>query len=327
VVAAARRSELTTGDVAMFVAAVAGVQTALDGVVRGVALTHQQLTLFGHYVDVLLVASDIPVAIRPVPLAPLRRGVEFRDVWFRYGEDHPWVLRGVNLTIPYGRAVALVGLNGAGKSTLVKLLCRLYDPTRGSITWDGVDLREVDPARLRDRISAVFQDHMNYDLTAAENIALGDLTALHDLDRVRAAAVRAGAHETLATLPRGYDTPLTRLFDADEVGVVLSGGQWQRVALARAFVRDGRDLMILDEPTSGLDPQSEHDLHASIGRYRAGATSLLISHRLSAIRDADTIAVLDDGVIREYGDHIALMAAEGAYAQLFRLQAEGYTLS
>jgi ATP-binding cassette subfamily B protein len=248
-------------------------------------------------------------------------------VWFRYSEDHPWVLRGVNLTIPYGRAVALVGLNGAGKSTLVKLLCRLYDPTRGSITWDGVDLRRVDPARLRDWISAVFQDHMNYDLTAAENIALGDLTALHDLDRIHAAAVRAGAHDTMATLPRGYDTPLTRIFDADEMGVVLSGGQWQRVALARAFVRDGSDLMILDEPTSGLDPQAEYDLHASIGRYRVGATSLLISHRLNAVRDADTIAVLDDGVVCEHGDHVTLMAANGTYARLFRLQAEGYASS
>ena len=260
----------------------------------------------------------------------LRQGVELRDVWFRYSDDHPWVLSGVSLTIPYGRAAALVGLNGAGKSTLVKLLCRMYDPTRGRILWDGVDLRDIPPAALRERISAVFQDHMNYDMTARENIALGDVRSLDRPEAIRAAAGRAGVHDKLAALPNGYDTLLTRMFFSEsdkadpETGVVLSGGQWQRLALARAFVREGRDLMILDEPSSGLDPEAEHQVHARMREYRMGRTSLLISHRLSAVRDADLIAVLDGGRIIEQGTHETLLEADGHYARLFRLQAAGY---
>jgi ATP-binding cassette, subfamily B, bacterial len=224
----------------------------------------------------------------------------------------------------------LVGLNGAGKTTLVKLLCRMYDPTRGQILWDGVDLRDVPPEALRERISAVFQQHMDYDLTAAENIGLGDLPALDDRARLEEAASRAGVGDKLAALPRGYDTLLTRMFyseaDKDDpgTGVVLSGGQWQRLALARAFVRDGRDLMILDEPSSGLDPQAEHEIHNRMREYRTGRTSLLISHRLNAVRDADLIVVLDGGRIVETGEHEPLLASGGHYARLFRLQAAGY---
>jgi ATP-binding cassette subfamily B protein len=264
----------------------------------------------------------------PRALPPLWCGIELRDVWFRYSEDHPWALRGVNLHIPHGTAVALVGRNGAGKSTLVKLLCRFYDPTHGAILWDGVDIRDVDVDDLRQRIGAVFQDYMSYDMTAAENIALGDLDAFNDARRIRAAAQRAGIHATLARLPHGYDTLLSRMFfmgdDNPESGVVLSGGQWQRLALARAFLRARRDLMILDEPSAGLDAEAEHEIHASLRRYRGGQTSLLISHRLGAVRDADHIVVLHDGRVVEHGDHRTLMAGGGHYARLFTMQARGY---
>jgi ATP-binding cassette subfamily B protein len=281
-------------------------------------------------VAVLRTEPDLPIDPRPRPVPPLRRGIELRDVWFRYDDEHPWVLRGVSLFIPQGIAVALVGLNGAGKSTLVKLLCRFYDPTRGAILWDGEDLRTVDLAELRGRIGAVFQDYMTYDLSATENVAVGDLSALDDQSRVHAAARRAGIHEVLEKLPQGYETPLTRSFfggsdeKEDQAGVRLSGGQWQRVALARAFLRDRRDLMILDEPSAGLDAEAEHEVHSRLRAHRAGQTSLLISHRLGTIRDAEQIVVLADGVIVEQGIHADLVSAGGAYARLFALQAAGY---
>ncbi|WP_433257674.1 ABC transporter ATP-binding protein [Streptosporangium sp. CA-135522] len=330
-VVAAAGGRLTAGDVAVFVAAVAGVQASLSSGVAQLSRLHQALLIFGHYLDLLRAEPDLPVRPAPLPLPPLRVGVELRDVWFRYSDEHPWVLRGVDLFIPYGTSVALVGLNGAGKSTLVKLLCRFYDPQRGAVLWDGVDLRDADPAELRDRLAAVFQDYVAYDFTAAENIAVGDLDALGQDARIKAAAARAGIHERLSALPRGYDTLLSRRFfdnldgaDKDAQGVVLSGGQWQRLALARAFVRNDRDLLILDEPSSGLDAEAEHAVHHDLRGHREGRTSLLISHRLSAVRDADLVVVLSEGKIIESGPHEALMAAAGEYARLFTLQASGY---
>ncbi|MFI1869953.1 ABC transporter ATP-binding protein [Streptomyces jumonjinensis] len=329
-VGSAHAGNLSVGDITMFVASVAGVQTALAALAGQIALTHQALLMFDHYRTVTLSGPELPVPAAPRPLPALRRGIELRDVWFRYSPDHPWVLRGVDLHLPYGGSMALVGLNGAGKSTLVKLVCRFYDPTRGAVLWDGVDVRDVDPAELRLRIGAVFQDYMHYDMTAAENIALGDLDSLGDHARIRRAATRAGIHRKIATLPGGYDTLLSRLFlsesekDDPETGVVLSGGQWQRLALARAFLRDQRDLMILDEPSAGLDAEAEAEIHASLGKYREGRTSLLISHRLGAVRDADIIVVLSDGRVTERGGHTALMASGGEYARLFSLQASGY---
>jgi ATP-binding cassette subfamily B protein len=327
-VLAAAAGGLSVGDVSVFVAAVAGVQTALTAIVSQWAGAHNALLMFGHYIGVVRAGPGLPVAPEPAALPPLRTGIELRDVWFRYDDEHPWVLRGVDLFIPHGQAVALVGLNGAGKSTLVKLLCRLYDPVRGSIHWDGVDLREVHPDDLRARVGAVFQDYMAYDLTAGENIMLGDLAAGADPEPVRAAARRAGIHDTLDTLPRGYDTLLSRIFFGDDderqAGVTLSGGQWQRLALARALMRHRRDLLILDEPSSGLDAEAEHAVHLGLRRHRAGRTSVLISHRLGALRDADLIVVLSDGRIAERGSHGELMAMEGTYARLFGLQASGY---
>ncbi len=326
----AARGELSIGDVSLFVMAVVGAQRGVSTMVAGFADVYQQLIQIGHYEDVVSAEPDLPLAARPACLPALREGIELRDVWFRYDPGHPWVLKGVSLRMPFGKTVALIGLNGAGKSTLVKLLCRFYDPCRGGVYWDGVDVREVAPAQLRERVGTVFQDYMSYELTAAENIGVGDLNRLGDPERIRDAAARADVDDVLSRLPDGYDTMLSRVFTSAKdkadpaTGVFLSGGQWQRLALARGLMRNDRDLLILDEPSAGLDAEAEHALHKRLSAMRAGRTSLLISHRLGSVRDADLIYVLSDGRIVEQGSHAELMTARGEYHRLFMLQASGY---
>jgi ATP-binding cassette, subfamily B, bacterial len=329
---AAASGRLTVGDISMFIAALAGLQSAVAGSVSSIADLHQDVLLFDHLLAVERTPPDIVAPAAPRPLSALRQGIELRDVWFRYDDDQPWVLRGVNLTITAGSALGVVGHNGAGKSTLVKLLCRLYEPTRGAILWDGVDVREVPVADLRVRIGAVFQDFMCYELTAEENIGVGDLDAIADRHRIEHAAGKAGVDETVRGLAKGYQTLLSRNFydeadgDTEEAGTFLSGGQWQKLATARAMLRDDRDLMILDEPSSGLDADAEYDLHHRLRELRRGRTSVLISHRLGALRDADLIVTLDGGRIVETGDHQTLLSRNGVYAGLFRKQASGYHL-
>lgn len=326
VVGLALSGGLGVGTVALALVALPGVQSGLAEAARHLGDTHHAMLLFGHFDEVV---SGHPASSSSTMVKPLRNAITLRDVWFRYADDQPWVLRGVDLTIPCGQTLALVGVNGAGKSTLVKLLCRFYDPVRGTIRWDDADLAELPHADLRRRISAVFQDFMIYDLTAAENIGVGNLERLTDLDAVRSAAARAGVDQALSSLPRGYDTMLSRTFtggapDDETSGVLLSGGQWQRVAVARSLLHDDSDLLILDEPTSGLDATAEHRLHQQLGELRKGRTTVLISHRLSTVRTADLIVVLDDGAVVETGTHDELLSQGGTYAELFHRQAEGY---
>ncbi|MFI5913185.1 ABC transporter ATP-binding protein [Dactylosporangium sp. NPDC051541] len=321
------RGRLSAGDVSMFIAAGTGILAGAGAIATAVALVYQSLLLFAAYHDIVTEPVPPPAATGSGPPPPLERGIELQNVWFRYRDDGPWILRGLDLRIPAGRSVGLVGLNGAGKSTLVKLLGRLYEPQRGRILWDGVDLRDLPVAAVRARIATVFQDFMQYDLPAATNIGLGRLDAVEDVAAVRRAGAAAGIDGYLSKLPWGYRTMLSRHYvpDDEDAGAALpSGGQWQRIAVARAFMRADADLLILDEPSSGLDAEAEHALHERLRALRRGRTSLLVSHRLSTLREADVLVVLARGRVAELGGHHELLARDGEYARLFRLQAAGY---
>ncbi len=249
--------------------------------------------------------------------------IRFENVSFRYpGSERP-VLDGLDLELVSGRSTALVGVNGAGKTTLVKLLTRLYEPTGGRITADGVDIRELDAALWRRAVSVIFQDFVRYELSAADNIALGAAWAPRDAEAIRTAASRADIAGVLEELPATYDTVLSRGYEG---GVDLSGGQWQRVAIARSLyaLGQGAGVLVLDEPTSALDVRAEVEFFDHFVDITRGATALLISHRFSSVRRADHIVVIERGRVVESGDHAELLAADGHYARLFRLQAERF---
>jgi len=249
--------------------------------------------------------------------------VRISDLWFRYPGSDRDVLKGLDLEIPRGKSLALVGKNGSGKTTLVKLLCRLYDPARGTIYYDGVDIRQINLEDLRNSIAIIFQDFIRYHLTIKENIALGNVPDSVPLNGIADAAKMAGAAEFVEPLAEAYDTLLGNQFLG---GRELSGGQWQRLALARAFYRHA-GLLILDEPTASVDIATEARIYAQFKKMTGGKTSLLISHRLSTVRIADHIAVIEDGKVIELGDHESLMTLRGVYNEMFVMQAERFRLT
>jgi len=250
----------------------------------------------------------------------MRAGIVLEGVSFRYPSGARSVLEDISLTIRPGESVALVGENGSGKTTLIKLLCRLYEPTSGRITVDGVDLREYATASLRRDVGVIFQDHAQYQVSAAENIWFGNVEAPLDPARIKAAAGLSGADEVISGLRQGYDTVLGKWF---EHGDELSIGEWQKVALARAFLRNAQ-IIVLDEPTSALDARAEYAVFERFRRLAEGRTTILISHRLSTVKLAHRIYVLDDGRIVENGTHEQLIRAGGRYARLFETQARQY---
>jgi len=273
----------------------------------------------------LLAFFEMQPTIRSKPNAlpaprPIRQGFEFRNVSFKYPGNSRMVLRDFTFTLHPKERVALIGENGQGKTTIVKLLTRLYDPVEGQVLLDGIDLREYDLESLYREIGVIFQDFMRYEMTARENIAVGRIEDLNNLDLLREAAQKSMADEVIERVPGQYEQMLGRRF---EEGVDLSGGEWQKVALARAYLRQAQ-VLVLDEPTAALDARSEFEVFRRFAELTEGKMALFISHRFSTVRMADRIVVLEDGRIAEDGSHDTLIRMGGRYADMFEMQAASY---
>jgi ATP-binding cassette subfamily B protein len=306
---------ITLGALVMYAQAVQRGQGVLGMAVSAVVDLYQSSLFLQAFDELMQLPARVqpPAAPRAVP-SPLRQGIVFERVGFTYpGTDRP-VLRDLSFALAPGEALAMVGANGAGKSTVVKLLCRLYDPAAGRILVDGVDLRELDPAAWRARIGALFQDFARYQLTAAENIWIGDPRGDAGEPRIAAAVGRAGLDETVRSWPLGLQTPLGRWLHPG--GVEPSVGQWQRIALARALLRPA-DLLILDEPTSALDARTQHEVIRMLRAAAVGRMALVVSHRPEMLELASRVIVLRDGTIVEQGTPATLRAASGEFARLF----------
>ena len=314
--------DITMGDMVMYFQAFQRGQAFLAALMEGVAGLYEDnlfLLNFYEFLDVKPSVKD-PGVPEPVP-GTMKSGLVVENLSFGYEDCAKGILKGLNFEIKPGEVVALVGRNGSGKSTLVKLLCRLYDPVQGAICLDGKDIRAFSVEAYRKKISVVFQDYIRYNLTAGENIWLGNIEGDQTSPGIEAAARKAGIHSLITGLDQQYNTPLGRVFKG---GQALSVGQWQMMALGRAFFRDA-DIVILDEPASALDVNTEYEVFKKFKSLVTNKAALIISHRLSTVRMADRILLLKDGTIAENGSHGELMALDGSYAALFRKQAQGYT--
>jgi ATP-binding cassette, subfamily B, bacterial len=311
----------TLGDLALFYQAFQRGQGFLQDLLDGAATLYESNLFLTNVYDFLDLEQKVVEPESPQPLPkPMQTGVMFDHVHFTYPTGSQEVLRDVSLKIRPAEVIALVGENGSGKTTLVKLLCRLYEPTQGKIALDGIDLRRFHTRDLRSQLGVIFQDFAHYNLTARENIWFGNVAQPPDETRISAAARQAGVHDLIVNLKAGYDTILGALF---EDGEELSIGEWQKIALARAFLRETQ-IIVLDEPTSAMDARAEYELFQRFRQLLNGRSAIVISHRLSTVRMADRIYVLQEGQIVESGSHDQLVAQDGIYARLYHTQAQPY---
>ena len=313
--------QFSIGDLTFLAGSFRRLRNLLEGLLASFSTTASQALYLNDLFSFFEVEPEIFSPERPLPFPqPIRQGFAFEEVGFTYPGADRWAVRNLSFTLHAGEVVALVGENGAGKTTLVKLLARLYDPDEGRILLDGHDLREYDLDALRGNLGVIFQDFVRYNLTAAENIAVGRIAARDDRDRIRQAAMRSQADEVIARLPAGYDQMIGKRF---KNGIELSGGEWQKIALARAYMREA-EVLILDEPTAALDARSEFEVFKRFKELSKGKTAILISHRFSSVRMADRILVLANGTVEAVGTHEELISQPGRYSELFELQAAGY---
>ncbi len=311
------------GDYSLYTGALNSITSYVTTIITSTATIYEGTLFIENMIDFM----REPVTIVPSvaePRIPEKGGahtLELRGVCFRYpGSDHD-VIHDVDLTLKSGESVVLVGLNGAGKTTLLKLMMRLYDPTAGVILLDGHDLREYDTDALYDLYGIIFQDFGKYAETVRENIRFGDIRRPYREEEIVRAAEQGNADEFIGRLKKGYDTPLTRMFEED--GIELSGGQWQKLSIARAFYKQS-DILIMDEPTAALDAIAEQEVFSEFQQLSAGKISVFVSHRLSSATTAGQIVVLEGGRVIEQGTHRELMARGGRYSVLFTTQAQHY---
>ena len=308
---------ITLGDMVMFFQAFQRGLNAMRDLLGGMASLYEDNLFLSNLFDFLKLRPKVKESAHPTPLPiPIQQGIVFDSVSFQYPSTTRKVLEDISLTIAPGETVALVGRNGCGKTTLAKLVCRLYDPQHGSISFDGIDLKEFEIRLLRREISVLFQDFVKYYLTANENIWFGNVDQPVDEQRIQTAADQAGVDELIRQLPHGYETILGKWFDNGEE---LSRGEWQKIALARAFLRKSQ-IILLDEPASSLDPRAEYEVFQRFKDLAAGATAIFISHRLSTVKMADRIFVMEKGKIVESGSYDELMEKKGSFAYLFDMQ-------
>lgn len=312
---------ITVGDMTFLSGTFARMRNQLQAILSRLTKITESTLYLQDYFDFLEMEPGIKTREGAVPFPDkIEQGIVFEDVGFKYPNTEKWALRNVSFELKAGEKLALVGENGAGKTTLVKLLARLYDPSEGRITVDGTDLREFRLDDLRRNIGVIFQDFVRFYLTAAENIAIGNIPKKDDRQKIEESALKSLASDVIRKLPGEYEQMLGRRF---KEGVDLSGGEWQKIALARAYMRDAR-ILILDEPTAALDARAEYEVFKRFTDLTTGKTAVIISHRFSTVRMADRILVLKNGEMEELGTHAELMSSSGLYAELFTLQAKGY---
>jgi ATP-binding cassette, subfamily B, bacterial len=311
----------SVGDLVLFMLIFQRAQTMGQELVHQLSKLYEDHLYMGLLFEFLDIRPEIAEPSQPAAVpATIREGIRFEGVGFQYPGSPEPTLSDIDLSIRPGQVVALVGVNGSGKTTLIKLLCRLYDPARGRITLDGVDIRQYSPEQYRNLFSVIFQDYSQYATSVKENIHFGDIHSSGEQPAIMTAAINAGADGFISGLPHGYDTPLTRMFDD---GQEISIGQWQKLALARAFLRKST-FIILDEPTSSLDPEAEFEMFENFRERINHRGALMISHRLSTVRMADYIYVMDQGRVCESGTHEELIRKRGTYYKLFNKQAFHY---
>jgi len=312
---------INPGAVVLVIGAFTSVAGTLGNISSTFVSVDQHTTFLDDYFSFLSIEPLVTVPSKPqvLPEAAIE-GIEFNNVSFTYPGGTEAALNQLNLHIRKGELMALVGENGAGKSTLIKLLLRFYDVQHGHVSVGGVNVKDIDPEELRNRIGVLFQDYATYELSVRENVVIGRPNGTPDDVRVVKALQDARSEWLINRMPNGLDSKVGRLFEG---GHDLSGGEWQRLALARIMYRNA-DIWILDEPTASLDPEAEAAIFAELKQNLKGRIGIVISHRFSTVRIADRIAVIDDGKVKELGTHEELIAAGNRYAQLFELQASGY---